>query len=73
LKPSAIGLDGPDRDLPDAHGFPVHDALLPRGILIVENLANLGVSKSETFEFIGLSLKIGDGTGSPMRAMAVVD
>ena len=35
LKPSAIGLDGPDPDLRDAHGFPVHDALLPRGILIV--------------------------------------
>lgn len=73
LKPSAIGLDGPDPDLPNASGFPVHEALLPRGILIVENLANLGAINSETFEFIGLPLKIGNGTGCPMRAVALVD
>jgi arylformamidase len=72
-KVSAVGVDNPNPDHPDASDFPVHNTLLPRGILIIENLANLGSIKRSTFRFVGLPLKIRDGTGSPIRAVAIED
>ena len=72
-KVNAVGVDTPNPDLPDAADFPVHNTLLPKGVLIVENLANLGSISRPTFRFIGLPLKIRNGTGSPIRAVAIED
>lgn len=69
----ALGVDDPNPDHPDASDFPVHNTLLPKGVLIVENLANLGSITRATFRFVGLPLKIRDGTGSPIRAVAIED
>lgn len=68
---SAVGVDDPNPDLPDASDFPVHNTLLPHGILIIENLANLSSIKKNPCRFIGLPLKIRNGTGSPIRAVAI--
>lgn len=70
-KVNAVGVDDPNPDHPDASDFPVHNTLLPKGILIIENLANLGSISKNRLKFIGLPLKIRDGTGSPVRAIAI--
>lgn len=49
-----------------------HKVLLPRGVLILENASNLDSVPPKGGYFIGLPLKIGGGTGSPVRAVALV-
>jgi kynurenine formamidase len=48
-----------------------HYTLLPDGILILENVSNLGSLPVVSF-FMALPLKIDKGTGSPVRAVAFV-
>lgn len=48
-----------------------HFTLLERGILIVENLRNLGAVPT-LFLLLTLPLKIRDGSGSPIRAVGLV-
>lgn len=49
-------------------------ALLANGIITYTNLVNLEkVPLKEKFTFYGLPLKIKDGDGSPVRAMAVIE
>ena len=52
---------------------PVHLALLGRGILIIEELANLAALPVPRFQFVGLPLKIRGATGSPIRAVAIIE
>ncbi|MGV2080219.1 MULTISPECIES: cyclase family protein [unclassified Rhizobium] len=47
-----------------------HLTLLPKGILILENVCNLHAIQKETF-FMALPLKIAGGTGAPVRAISV--
>jgi kynurenine formamidase len=51
--------------------IPAHDTLLKNGVLILENLANLNVL-SGFFYFAAFPLKIIGGSGSPIRAVALV-
>jgi kynurenine formamidase len=65
---------GTDTLAPDAWGtaeFPVHRLLLRAGVLIVENLARLDELPPRCV-FLGLPLKIKQGSGSPLRAIALV-
>jgi kynurenine formamidase len=39
----------------------------------IENLCNLDKIIGKRFTFVGLPLKIRKGTGSPMRAVAILD
>jgi len=68
---NAVGIDAPSID---HEPFPGHRILLPKGIVIYENLTNLrellGVRR---FHFIGLPLKIFKGSASPVRAVAIVE
>ena len=73
-----VGTDAPGIDMVEALPCPAHHVLLPAGVLIVENLANL----AELLQVVGgqrrctlhtFPLKIRGGTGSPIRAVAVVD
>ncbi len=70
----AVGTDCISLDSGDGGGgeLPAHYTLLPRGILIVENLANLDRLPALSF-FVALPLKIKHGTGSPLRAIALVE
>ena len=48
--------------------------LLGQGVLLAENLANLDqLPQDRPFLFIALPLRIQGGTGSPVRAIAVLD
>jgi kynurenine formamidase len=51
----------------------VHVYLLQEKVPIYENLANLGALPAKRFIFFGLPLNLQDCTGSPVRAVALVD
>ena len=72
-KVNLVGIDSPSIDLGKDSKFSVHHILAKSGILIVENLANLEKINSEMFHLIVAPLKLKDATGSPVRAMALVD
>jgi kynurenine formamidase len=74
--PVAVGADNVACDIALRDGDQVqksygHDVyFLPRGIYIIECLANLDRLPRECF-FMALPLKIGQGSGSPVRAIAL--
>jgi arylformamidase len=64
----AVGTDG------DSIGDEnVHTILLSAEVPIFENLVNLDVLLNSEFVFIGFPLKIEGGSGSPVRAVAIVE
>jgi len=68
----ALGVDTLSPDPPAALAKnPIHPVVLERQILIVENLTNLE-QLPDFFLFLAMPLKIRDGSGSPIRAVAVV-
>ena len=72
-KINLVGIDSPSIDLGKDCKFSVHHILAKNGILIVENLANLDKIHSEKFHLIVAPLKLKNATGSPVRAMALVN
>ena len=72
-KINLVGIDSPSIDLGKDDKFSVHHILAKNGILIVENLTNLDKIHSEKFHLIVAPLKLKNATGSPIRAMALVD
>jgi len=72
-KISLVGIDSPSIDLGTDSKFSVHQIFAKKGMLIVENLANLDKIKSSKFHLVVLPLKLKNATGSPVRAIAFVD
>jgi len=72
-KVSLVGIDSPSIDLGTDSKFSVHQIFAKKGILIVENLANLEKIKSSKFHLVVLPLKLNGATGSPVRAIAFVE
>ncbi len=70
----AHGVEGPSTDMPSNDLFPSHRVCRDRGIFHWEWLVNLEelVSKGE-FMFYGAPLRIKGGSGSPVRAFAVLE
>jgi len=72
-----VGTDAAGIDQVEAAPCPAHHVLLPAGTLIVENLANLSqllkLAAGRRFTLHTFPLKIRGGTGSPIRAVAVVE
>jgi kynurenine formamidase len=71
----AVSVDHPDRQVAAREkGFPVHVVCRETGMTHMEGMINLGqlVGKGR-FQFIGFPLKIEGGTGSPIRAVALLD
>ncbi len=66
---SAVGFDAPSPDQPP---FMAHKILLPAGIVIFENLANLDRLLGKSFLFVGTPLPLVDGTASPCRPVALM-
>jgi kynurenine formamidase len=64
-----VGVDFPSVDRAP---YEAHLELLGNGVLIVENLTNLGGLADEQFEFIATPLAIVGRDGSPVRAVARV-
>ena len=67
-----VGGDTPTIDSDANPTEPAHRVLLPRHILVLENAKNLGKLPPRGAYFIGLPLKIKNGTGCPVRAIALV-
>jgi len=65
-----IGLDTPS---PDNAPFNVHKKLLPKSIVIIENLAGIQDLAGKTFKFIAAPIKIHGGSAAPLRALAVLE
>lgn len=72
-KISLVGVDSPSIDLGKDSKFSVHQIFAKKGMLIVENLANLEKIKSSKFHLVVLPLKLKNATGSPVRAIAFVE
>ena len=69
---AAIGVDTLSPDPPAALASkPIHPVVLEKQMLIIENLCNLD-ALPVFFLFLALPLKIRGGSGSPIRAVAVV-
>jgi arylformamidase len=83
---NAVAIDCPSIDAGADSKFTAHNILLPRNILVVENLCNLDkvASRSSrssnrsknnnntTFTLIISPLKLGGATGSPARVLALL-
>ena len=72
-KISLVGIDSPSIDVGTNSKFSVHQIFAKKGMLIVENLANLDKIKSSKFHLVVLPLKLKNATGSPVRAIAFVE
>lgn len=69
---AALGVDTLSPDPPEAlRKKPIHPVLLEKQVLIIENLCNLD-QLPDFFLFLALPLKIRAGSGSPIRAVALV-
>jgi kynurenine formamidase len=68
----AFGVDSPSPDNPISKTYPVHMMCRATGITHFENLANLDRVVGRRFTFVGFPLRIRAGTGSPVRAVAVL-
>ncbi len=67
-----IGLDVPSIDPVESPDYPNHSLVLGKGLIIIENLTNLHLLQGETFIFSAFPLKIKEGDGSPVRAVAII-
>jgi kynurenine formamidase len=67
-----FGVDSPSPDNPVSRTYPCHMMCRMHGITHYENLANLEQLVGREFTFIGFPLRIRRGTGSPVRAVALV-
>jgi kynurenine formamidase len=72
-----VGTDAPSIDHCQSTEFPAHNTLLPGDVLVVENLAQLPKlirrAAGRRFTLHTFPLKVEGGTGSPIRAVAVLD
>ncbi|MBU2703384.1 kynurenine formamidase [Sporomusaceae bacterium BoRhaA] len=68
-KVKAVGTDAMALDVFTSTDFPAHNILLGSGILIIENLNNLSLLPDFSLLQV-FPLKIKDGSGSPIRAIA---
>jgi kynurenine formamidase len=67
------GVDTPSPDRPGDPSFPVHMVFRRTHVPHMENLCNLHMVVGKRFTFYGFPLKIKGGSGSPIRAVAVLD
>lgn len=66
------GVDTPSPDIAGTTNFPVHIHLKKIGIPHIENLCNLEKVSGKRFVFAGFPLRIRNGSGSPIRAVAIM-
>lgn len=68
----AVGIDTPSIDRGRSDRFETHVALFARNIPAFENVANLSGLPAKGFTVIALPMKIGGGTGGPLRIVAML-
>lgn len=67
-----IGVDAPSIDNPLDEKFQGHLICQKYKMLNTENLCNLEKIANQRFMYVGLPLKIRNGSGSPVRAVAIM-
>lgn len=67
-----VGIDAISFDKIDSVELPAHNALLSKGLVLIENLTRVEALPREGFLFCCLPLKIENGDGSPVRAVALI-
>lgn len=67
-----IGLDQPSIDIPPDYGY-VHEHMRQTEWWHFENMANLDKLPTSRFKLVCYPLKLKGGSGSPVRALAVLD
>ena len=67
-----LGIDAISVDPPQSPGLPVHRRLLEQQMILVENLTRLQDLPQSGVTFFALPLRIRDGDGSPVRAVAMI-
>lgn len=72
-KLKGVGTDVISIDSISAEEFSIHKILLGANMVIVENLKGLERLINKKFTFICCPLKIEDGDGSPIRAIATIE
>jgi kynurenine formamidase len=72
LAPALVGVDFWNVDDTTDPCRPVHTRLLERGILIVENLCNLGALPRTDYRFFAVPLRIRKGASIAVRAFAEI-
>lgn len=73
-KVNAVAIDGPSIDVGTDFNFTSHKILLSNDILVIENLCSLEKLRlHERFIFIVTPLKLVGSTGSPVRAIGIVE
>jgi len=70
---NAIGIDTPSIDYGQSEYFESHVILLSHDIPAFENLANLDTLPSTGFTIIALPMKIKNGSGAPLRIVAIIN
>ncbi len=68
----AVGLDTPSIDYGQSTRFECHVTLFEQNIPAFENVANLNELPEKGFTVIALPMKIGGGSGGPVRIVAIV-
>jgi kynurenine formamidase len=68
-----FGVDQPSPDTPDDVTYPCHTLCKENDLPHMENLRNIDQVVGEAFTFLGFPLPFRDGTGSPIRAVAMLD
>ncbi len=68
-----VGLDCPSFDPADSHSYPVHRSLLSAGVLLIENMANLGALPVVAgFSLALFPLACRGADAAPVRAVALL-
>jgi kynurenine formamidase len=68
----AVGIDTPSIDRGQSTTFEAHQVLAAANIPIFENVAQLDQLPATGAFVIGLPMKIGGGSGGPLRLVAVL-
>jgi kynurenine formamidase len=68
----AVGIDTASIDHGPSRGFEAHRVLAAANVVVFENVANLDRVPPSGAWVVALPMKIGGGSGAPLRAMALV-
>lgn len=70
--PKAVGVDTASIDYGQSKLFETHRVLMDRNVPAFENLTNLDRLPATGASIIALPMKIGGGSGGPLRAIAII-
>ncbi|MFC6722829.1 cyclase family protein [Halobium palmae] len=68
-----FGVDQPSPDTPDDVTYPCHTVCKEHDLPHTENLCNISQVIGEQFTYVAFPLAIRDGTGSPVRPVAIIE